>query len=794
MKHFYIFKKMHFVFAVQGIVRKALISNQLLTLLLLGVFLQFSAAKAYSSCGTGETIVWSENQLITGTFLVDPEDVLQIMPGVKVEFQTTGSGLQILGTIQAEGTADNPIIFEGSGGNTWNGIDLAEACPSVFAFCHFSGISRDGTKDDGMRNSGGINISTTGDVAFENCLFADNFDGIGITDSEDIYIHSCIFENNEISFSDNGLIYLEGASAVLISNNSFFQNKVSTKGILNVNDGSNVIALGNSFSNTTFSGALFFGTTYPVILVRATALSTQAVINGNSFVNNRAPNNQKLAEVQLTGAENNIDLLTCLVWNNNFLGYPLPLPGATPKSALRASNAVVTISHNTFRFYNDYGVRILKSEAKINLNTFENNRTVLGALSFGNYTIYSGRPVENVVYANVFSNNRATRGAAVNCGDMNTILVNTTIDQNIFEANEALEKGGAIHALGISNLTVENNRFIHNIAASGGGVFAENSENVTLLRNLFNENSAVLGAGVFVKATNLNMYNCNFVANTSEIDSGGLFLEVEAQNTVVVQNCNFTDHEATGGITISGNTPPASIGIFNTIFYGNNSGNTGKAIVFSSTQDVVTSNCYFDVFPATYSVENIDPQQDVWPGWQDAGVYYPDCETSVCVDNGNQDAAFNDRPGNEPNQALFPSCGTLINDIGISGGPFAADRQWLFEVPGATRNQSDAQRAFKNFASQTEAFFPETILKADDIRIYPNPTTGSLSISTNPNLSGELMISLVNIQGRKIFETSLKTDSSMHENHFDFGAFPKGAYTMIIQAQNQSISKKIILK
>jgi len=793
MKHFYNFKRMSFEITLSGTLHKALSTKLSFTLMLLSAFLVFSAAHAYGNCGSGETIIWSENQLITGTFVVNPEDVLEIMPGVVVEFQTESSGLQILGTIQAEGTAGNPIIFLGSGGNTWNGIDLDNACPSIFAFCHFSGISRSNLKNEKTRNTGGFNISTTGNVTIENCLFETNFDGIGIIDSEDIFISNCTFQSNEISFSDNGLIYLESASNVLVSNNSFFQNKVSMKGILNVTDGSNVIILGNSFSNTTFAGALFFGSIYPVILVRSTALNTQAAINGNSFVNNRAPNNQKLAEVQLTGANNNIDLLTCLVWNNNFLGYPLPVPGATPKTALRANSAVVTISHNTFRFYNDYGVRILKSEAKINLNTFENNRSVMGALSFDNYTNYSGRPVENVVYANVFNNNRATQGAAVNCDNMKNNLVNTTIDQNIFSTNEALEKGGAINALAVSNLLIENNRFTQNSAATGGGIYAEDSENVTLVRNLFSENSAVLGAGGFVKACDINIYNCNFVANPSEIDGGALFLDVTAQNTIALQNCNFTDHGATGGITISGNSTPGSIGIFNTLFYGNNSGSTGKAIVFSSTQDVITSNCYFDVLPTTYSVENIDPQQDIWPGWQDAGVFYLDCENSVCVDNGNDDASFNDRPGSEPNQALFPSCGTLINDIGISGGPFAADKQWLFEVPVANLNQSDAHRAFKNSAPNNEASNPEIMVNADDIRIYPNPSTGNISISTNLNISNELMISLINLQGRKIFETTVKTDNSIWENHFDFSALPKGVYTMIIHSQNQSISKKIIL-
>lgn len=55
-------------------------------------------------CGTGETIIWDEDQTINGTFELAHEDVLQILPGVNVIFETTESMLVINGTILAEGT------------------------------------------------------------------------------------------------------------------------------------------------------------------------------------------------------------------------------------------------------------------------------------------------------------------------------------------------------------------------------------------------------------------------------------------------------------------------------------------------------------------------------------------------------------------------------------------------------------------------------------------------------------------------------------------------------------------
>jgi len=549
-------------------------------------------------------------------------------------------------------------------------------------------------------------------------------------------------------------------------------------------------------------------------------------------LNNRAPANQKLAEVQITGKDNSIDQLTALIWNNTFIGYPFPLPNSTPKSAVRVNSAVVTITNNTFRYYNDYGVRILKSEAKINLNYFENNKGTTGALSFDNYATYSGRAVENVVFANVFDNNRAPNGAAISLLNTAGSLVRTSILQNIFQENKSDNNGGALNALDISNLVIENNSFYNNSAVKGGAVYLRgtgmmrekivnstssiaftdnifagnesteegggaiiiNAPELTLTRNLFNDNSGNGGAGLYISNSNLALFNCNFNENQGLANGGGLYLEVNEANQITIQNCNFANHGNAGGIAIVNNIQPSGINIYNTLFYGNNTGTTGKAIVFSSTQNVITTNCYFDIIPSGFSVSNNNPHQNTWPGWLGASNFYLDCLNSVCVDNGNPDAVYNDREDGQTGQALFPSCGILTNDIGISGGPFAANRIWLFQPnPSNTANKMADSPHKNQIAPNNFLQSDQTNVVNDNLQIYPNPSSGYITISNLEGLEGDYNLTMMNNKGVKATDLKVQIKATDETLQFDFSTLPKGMYFMMLTNQNQLITKKIIL-
>lgn len=803
-------------------------------------------AKA-QDCGTGDTIIWDVDQNINGVFELAPEDILQIEPGVNVVFETTESGLSIQGTILAVGTDADPVSFSGALPEGWSGIDLTNACPSQFVYCNFSGINRGGAELEYSRAVAGIEISGTDDVLFENCSFTENNDGIVILNSMGILLESCTFANNEILPGQYGLVTIEGSSSDTIRNCLFQSNKTNLRGVVCVLNGSTAVIQNNTFVSTSFFNPVFNGAIYAVINLKQSTAPNLLIVNNNEFSETTVPQNNRLCEISIFGNQDNIEFSNALIWNNTFVGYPSPTPGQPDKTAIRANYSVLAISHNTISYYNRSGIEVLVSEAKINLNTFNENTTDYGAVYLDEYKNYSGREINNVIFANVFTNNAAPNAPAILSKVLPNQNIITTIDQNVFTGNEAVDgKGGAIYDMYGSQMMITNNQFNQNSADAGGAICVGHNETgeivetvirentffqntatgfggaiyanrsmITIQENVISENQATLGGGIFIdgamaasakhmraainitdnvirnnvyveagggcyllncsdiaftrnfvggnttfgtptsqigggmyaNACDLEMYNSHFIGNQSGADLGGVYLAMDAENTLVVQNCNVSGHGDAGGIVFGSTVATQNVDIYNTIFFDNNDGATGKSVVYSGSEPVTTTNCYFDVLPASYDVNFVDELVNSEPGWIGSGDYYLDCDNSVCVDSGNPDEAFNDLPGANPDEALFPSCGNLVNDIGISGGPFALDVPALFQTDIVLdKNQETALE----LSEQTKSAALVSGNAVESIRVFPNPTSGLFNISFEDTAFENGDLSITDAAGRLI--------------------------------------------
>lgn len=843
-------------------------------------------------CGTGETIIWDEDQNISGTFELASEDVLQILPGVNVVFETSGSMLEINGTILAEGTQDLPVTFTGTSPDGWSGINLVNACPSSFVYCEFSGLNRNADRVGNQRAESAIDISGTDNVKFEFCTFTNNTDGIGINNSMGVVMLSCTFSGNQIEPGQKGLIYIEGSSSDTIRNCSFVNNKTNLRGIISVNNGSHAVIQNNIFAQTQFFEPPFNGSLYPVIYMSQSDSPNLLIVNGNEFTGNRAPQNNALCEVSIFGNQDNIDNCNALIWNNTFTGYPFPLPGQTPKTAIRANFSVLTITHNNIRYYNQAGVELRVSEAKINLNTFEANRTNMGAVYIDEYENYSGRPVHNVIFANYFLNNRAPNGPAITSIVLPREDIQTTVDMNTFTGNNTIGeggKGGAIYDYNGSRLTIKNNLFEQNSAINGGSVCIETNGyteivETKLINNTFNENEAtgaggavfaarslvgiegntirsnqaLIGAGIYIDGladskfavesredqvsltgniisenlygeagggiyllncqdaflvrnlisynepsvatgdqfggglyavnSNLQSYNNHFIGNIAGDDFGGIYLSYGPDNSLWFYNCNVTGHQQSGGIVFASAVTPENIQIYNSLFYENNQSATGKALIYNGPDPLDLYNCYFDILPDGYDLNFEEEVVAGAPGWTEAGEYYLDCDNSVCVDSGNANEIFNDLPGANPPEVLFPSCGTVINDIGISGGPYALDVPELFvpEVP------VDKELTFARKIQQKQGATGMGSRRMEpEVAVYPNPTTGLINIESVS--TGELSkIMVCDAFGRLVREFDSPEPGSQLQ--MDLSGEPAGLYILRVVTVEKSVTNTIILR
>jgi hypothetical protein len=72
-------------------------------------------------------------------------------------------------------------------------------------------------------------------------------------------------------------------------------------------------------------------------------------------------------------------------------------------------------------------------------------------------------------------------------------------------------------------------------------------------------------------------------------------------------------------------------------------------------------------------------------------------------------------------------------------------------------------------------------LPSDKIKIYPNPVSDALQISTTETIK---KVTLRTIDGRILLET--------RENNIDMSRFYKGIFLVDVQAGNTSVSRRII--
>lgn len=85
-------------------------------------------------------------------------------------------------------------------------------------------------------------------------------------------------------------------------------------------------------------------------------------------------------------------------------------------------------------------------------------------------------------------------------------------------------------------------------------------------------------------------------------------------------------------------------------------------------------------------------------------------------------------------------------------------------------------------------------LAVEEMKFFPNPSTGKFNLSFNLPDKGETRLNITNMEGRSIYNENLGTFSGHYNKEIDISSYPKGAYFVRIDQGNHAQVKKIVLE
>jgi hypothetical protein len=418
-----------------------------------------------------------------------------------------------------------------------------------------------------------------------------------------------------------------------------------------------------------------------------------------------------------------------------------------------------------------------------------------GFIAGGGILIYLAAPKieNNIIENNIIDSPIGEAGAGI-CAYIQSgyplIIRNNIIRNNILKNTSTHTYGGGIAIwpddytpylvrVNIENNVIENNQSLGNTFSFGGGILVYGGGSVwwaTIRNNKIVGNSVSLtstqsyGGGLALNYTNANISNNLIVYNKAYESAGIKNIDEGAWNTFYANNtiCFNEAINDAGGISTS------YIGqILNSIVWNN------QPNQFTAGLQVLDIS--YSLIGESYpGIGNINGN----PSFIDTVYFLLDENLSPCVDAGNPDPIYYDIEDPEnPGFALYPSLGTVVNDIGHFGGPNA---NWIIT---GVHDDSYNPALLKNYLlsqNYPNFFNPTTIIK------YEIPELSFVTIKIYDVLGNEIA-TLVNEEkkvGSYEVEFSSIGGSASGRNAY---SLPSGVYFFKLEAGKFSETKKMIL-
>jgi predicted outer membrane repeat protein len=332
----------------------------------------------------------------------------------------------------------------------------------------------------------------------------------------------------------------------------------------------------------------------------------------------------------------------------------------------------------------------------------------------------------------------------------------------------------------------------------GGGVYIASSSAPVLRGCSISNNSIAFtinyrnyGGAVYCNGSSPLFDSCSFTNNTA--DRGGGICLTGSSNAklfycLVVNN----QSRAWGGGLYSENSTPTSV---NNTFFKNSGVNGGGALYCTnSTTSLMNTICWRDTAAGAQEVTSSGGSitvaySDVQGGWTGAGVGNMDADplfeneswfhltaNSPCVDAGNPDPGYNDRPDPaRPGFALYPAMGGLRNDMGAYGGSGLT----VF-IPLGVGDQPDVTTNLP--------------LRFELGPNYPNPFNPATVVSYQLPAVSDVRLVVYDLLGREVAVlVNEKKAPGEYEVRFDGSGLSSGVYLYRLTAGDFVQTRKMVI-
>ncbi|MEO6304118.1 MAG: T9SS type A sorting domain-containing protein [Bacteroidia bacterium] len=84
-------------------------------------------------------------------------------------------------------------------------------------------------------------------------------------------------------------------------------------------------------------------------------------------------------------------------------------------------------------------------------------------------------------------------------------------------------------------------------------------------------------------------------------------------------------------------------------------------------------------------------------------------------------------------------------------------------------------------------------LAMDNMKFYPNPNNGKFNLSFNLQSKGDAEITVLNIEGKKVYSEKLPNFTGAYDKEIDISKNPKGVYFVRIEQGKHAQVKKVML-